>query len=263
MEERLRPSAVAMSDGVEPRECISRATDRSTGVIRGVIGIAAQDDVQEYQREAAQAQERELASTTFLSTKLIDAVGTFSTVEGQKFATQTIHDIVNGGRHQCRKQQHSSPPIPKHSMLKGSVVSWRCEILSLRTASLRSLSGTPTLNLGGSGGYAESAMYARCTHARVANFCPSTVPSHRSCNDCCCDCRVHIRRRHGSVRRNVLSERTTHAHTCSFHCASANRCDVSVSGCVKKVARVGRRSVCIAILIAEHIPRAFSIAKRD
>ena len=75
------------------------------------------------------------------------------------------------------------------------------------------------IELGGSGGYAESAMYVRCTHARVANFCPSTVPSHRSCIDCCCDCRVHIRRRHGSVCRNVLSERTTHAHTCSFHLA--------------------------------------------
>ena len=45
-------------------------------------------------------------------------------------------------------------------MLKGSVVSWRCEILSLRTASLRSLSGTPTLNSGGAG----VTPRARCTY---------------------------------------------------------------------------------------------------
>ena len=72
------------------------------------------------------------------------------------------------------------------------------------------------IELGGSGGDAKSAMYVRCTHACVANFCPSTVPTHRSCIDCCCDCRVHLRHRHASVRRNVLSERATRARTCSF-----------------------------------------------
>ena len=57
------------------------------------------------------------------------------------------------------KATTSITPIPKHSMLKGSVVSWRCEMLSLRTASLRSLSGTPTLNSGGAG----VTPRARCT----------------------------------------------------------------------------------------------------
>ena len=64
------------------------------------------------------------------------------------------------------------------------------------------------IELGGSGGYAESAMYVRCTHARVANFCPSTVPSHRSCIDCCCDCRVHIRRRHASYANTTKRYKT-------------------------------------------------------
>ena len=59
-----------------------------------------------------------------------------------------IDDIVNGGRRLCRKLQHPTPPIPKHSMLKGSFMSWRCEIVSLHAASLRSLPGSPTLNAG-------------------------------------------------------------------------------------------------------------------
>ena len=58
MEEGLRPSSLAMCAGVEPRECISRATDRSTGVIRGVIGMAARDNAQQYKRGVARARER-------------------------------------------------------------------------------------------------------------------------------------------------------------------------------------------------------------
>ena len=77
------------------------------------------------------------------------------------------------------------------------------------------------IELGGSGGYAKSAMYVRCTHVCVANFCPSTVPSHRSCIDCRCNCCVHARRRHGSVRRNALSERATRART---HALFTRRC---------------------------------------
>ena len=72
------------------------------------------------------------------------------------------------------------------------------------------------IELGGIGGYAKSAMYVRCTHACVANFCPSTVPSHKSCIDCRCDCRVHLRHCHASVRRNVLSEWATRAHVLFF-----------------------------------------------
>ena len=77
----------------------------------------------------------------------------------KKFATQFIVDIVNGGTHLYRKQQLPSPPVPKHSMLKWSVMSRRCECLSLRAASLHSLSGTPTLNSGGTG----VTQRARCT----------------------------------------------------------------------------------------------------
>ena len=39
------------------------------------------------------------------------------------------------------------------------------------------------IELGGNGVYAKSAMYVQCTHARVANFCPSTVLSQGSCID--------------------------------------------------------------------------------
>ena len=56
------------------------------------------------------------------------------------------------------------------------------------------------IELGGNGGSAKTVMYDQCTHARVANFCPSTVLSNRCCIEHCCDCSVHLKRRHGNVR---------------------------------------------------------------
>ena len=49
------------------------------------------------------------------------------------------------------KATTSITPLPKLSMLKRRVMSWVCEISSLRTASLRNLLGTPTLNFRGTG----------------------------------------------------------------------------------------------------------------
>ena len=57
----LRPSCFAMCEGVKPRECVSRATDRSAGVMRGAIGMAAQLNTQRSLRGRAQAQEIEKA----------------------------------------------------------------------------------------------------------------------------------------------------------------------------------------------------------
>ena len=59
--------------------------------------------------------------------------------------------MVIGIRRLCPKQQHPSPPLPKHSMLTRRIMTWVCEISSLRAASIRSLSDTPTLNNGGTG----------------------------------------------------------------------------------------------------------------
>ena len=52
---------------------------------------------------------------------------------------------------------------------------------------------------GGTGVYVESGTHVQCTHACVANFCPSTVLSNGCCIEHCCDCCVHLKRRHGNV----------------------------------------------------------------
>ena len=50
------------------------------------------------------------------------------------------------------KHRHAPPTPPRIQCWTGCVLSWRCEFLSVRTASLRSLPGASTLNFGGTGG---------------------------------------------------------------------------------------------------------------
>ena len=76
---------------------------------------------------------------------------TFPTVEGQKFATQMIDNMLaSSGRVRSNKQR-APPPSPKYSMLRRWRMSWCCEISSVRPASLRRPYGQPTLNFGGKG----------------------------------------------------------------------------------------------------------------
>ena len=76
---------------------------------------------------------------------------TFATVEGQKFATQIIDDMLVSSKRLRSNKQHAPPPSPKCSMLRRWCMSWCCEISSVRPASLRRPYGPPTLNFGGKG----------------------------------------------------------------------------------------------------------------
>ena len=169
-------------------------------------------------------------------------IGKILTVEGQTFATRIIDDVVHGGKHIRRKQTHPSPPVPKHSMLKRSVVTRRCEFVSVRAASLRYLYSTPTLNLRGTG----ATQRARCTsnaHMRALRTFVRQQSSHTSPASivvvtavCLLDAVMAI------FARTCEAHGTTHARTCFslgvISCHLADHTRLTTAKCRPAKARV-------------------------